>query len=66
MEQKPHPYCPISRQHCQDGKVFARPESREDLVYCAFWHQPEGRCVFRMVEYNLFNIARALDEIRSR
>ena len=34
-----HPYCPISRQKCRQGKVYANPEANLDLVYCAFWHQ---------------------------
>ncbi|MFN8546699.1 MAG: hypothetical protein U0527_01690 [Candidatus Eisenbacteria bacterium] len=60
------PYCPISRQKCQGGKVYARPEKEEDLVFCTFWHQKEHRCVIRMVEFDLFNIARCLDELRNR
>jgi hypothetical protein len=66
MEEQPeYPYCPISRQKCQNGKVWARPELQEELVFCAFWHQKENRCVFRMVEFDLFNIARCLDELRN-
>ncbi len=64
--QPEHPYCPISRQKCQAGKVWADPADRSDLVFCAFWHQRENRCVFRMVEFDLFNIARCLDELRNR
>ena len=60
-----HPYCPISRQLCQAGRVLAGP-APESLAYCAFWHQKEHRCVFRMVEFDLFNIARCLDELRNR
>ena len=60
------PYCPISRQKCQAGKVWADAEKHEDLVFCAFWHQKEHRCVIRMVEFDLFNIARCLDELRNR
>lgn len=60
------PYCPISRQKCQNGKIYAKPEAEEDLVFCTFWHQKEHRCVFRMVEFDLFNIARCLDELRNR
>jgi hypothetical protein len=59
------PYCPISRQRCRGGKVQAEDRA-EELVYCAFWHQKENRCVFRMVEFDLFNIARCLDELRNR
>jgi hypothetical protein len=66
MDQPAYPYCPISRQLCQEGRIYGKPETEEHLTYCAFWHQSENRCVFRMVEYDLFNIARALDEIRSR
>jgi len=61
-----HPYCPISRQLCQGGKVWADSQVRESLAFCAFWHQKEHRCVFRMVEFDLFNIARCLDELRNR
>jgi hypothetical protein len=60
------PYCPISRQKCQAGKVWADPTARADLAFCAFWHQKEHRCVIRMVEFDLFNIARCLDELRNR
>ncbi|MBK8231085.1 MAG: hypothetical protein IT349_20115 [Candidatus Eisenbacteria bacterium] len=60
------PYCPISRQKCQNGKIYASPDKEEDLVFCSFWHQKEHRCVFRMVEFDLFNIARCLDELRNR
>lgn len=60
------PYCPIARQKCQAGKVWGAPDKQEDLVFCAFWHQKEHRCVFRMVEFDLFNVARCLDELRNR
>ena len=65
-QQSEFPYCPISRQLCQAGKIWAQPQSQQDLVFCAFWHQKENRCVFRMVEFDLFNIARCLDELRNR
>ena len=65
-QPRPHPYCPISKQKCREGKVYAQPETQQDLVFCSFWHQREGRCVFRMVEFDLFNIARCLDEQRNR
>lgn len=61
-----YPYCPISRQKCQAGNVWVDPGTREELIFCAFWHQKEHRCVFRMVEFDLFNIARCLDELRNR
>lgn len=61
-----HPYCPISRQKCQAGKVWVDPAAQGELIFCAFWHQREHRCVFRMVEFDLFNIARCLDELRNR
>jgi hypothetical protein len=64
-QQLEHPYCPISRQKCQAGKVMATPGREDDLAFCAFWHQKENRCVFRMVEFDLFNIARCLDELRN-
>ena len=60
------PYCPISRQLCQNGKVRPGVERSPDLVFCTFWHQKENRCVIRMVEFDLFNIARCLDELRNR
>jgi hypothetical protein len=66
MDQQSHPYCPISRQLCRQGQVYVKAEAGEESAYCAFWHQTEKRCVFRMVEYDLFNIARSLDELRSR
>lgn len=66
MEETTHPYCPISRQKCQAGKVWQSAEEKEDLAFCAFWHQKENRCVIRMVEFDLFNIARCLDELRNR
>lgn len=61
-----YPYCPISRQLCRAGKVWVNPAMEEAETYCAFWHQKELRCVFRMVEFDLFNVARALDELRNR
>ena len=60
-----HMFCPVARQKCQDGKVWAEPQERSDLTYCVFWHQKELRCVLRMVEFDLFNIARCLDELRN-
>ena len=65
-EPNEFPYCPISRQQCQQGRIYCRPEEKQDLAFCAFWHQKEHRCVFRMVEFDLFNIARCLDELRNR
>ncbi len=61
-----YPYCPISRQLCRAGKVWVDPTTQSTETYCAFWHQKELRCVFRMVEFDMFNIARALDELRNR
>ncbi len=61
-----YPYCPISRQLCRAGKVWVDPEKQTQETVCAFWHQKEMRCVLRMVEFDLFNIARALDELRNR
>ena len=60
------PYCPISRQLCRNGKVRAPDEGTTELSFCTFWHQRENRCVIRMVEFDLFNIARCLDELRNR
>jgi hypothetical protein len=61
-----YPYCPISRQLCRAGKVWVDPAIQSAETYCTFWHQKELRCVFRMVEFDMFNIARALDELRNR
>ena len=61
-----YPYCPISRQLCRAGKVWVNPAIEEAETYCAFWHQKELRCVFRMVEVDLFKVARALVELRNR
>ena len=60
------PYCPISRQLCRAGKVWSDPVAQSGETVCAFWHRKERRCVFRMVEFDLFNVARALDELRNR
>ena len=59
-------YCPISRQLCRAGKVWVDDPERQEESYCVFWHSKELRCVLRMVEFDLFNIARALDELRNR
>ncbi len=56
----------MSRQQCRVGRVWLDPATRAEETFCAFWHQKELRCVFRMVEFDLFNIARALDELRNR
>jgi len=58
-------YCPVSRQLCRAGKVWVDPAQAQEAV-CVFWHKRELRCVIRMVEFDLFNIARALDELRNR
>ena len=43
------------------------PSGRADeFLYCAFWHIKENRCVLRMAEFDLFNVARSLDEMRNR
>ena len=60
-----YPYCPISRQLCRAGKVWTDAEKSHE-TFCAFWHRKELRCVIRMVEFDLFNVARALDELRNR
>lgn len=64
--QMEYPYCPVSRQLCRAGKVWLEPDSKAQEAQCVFWHRKELRCVLRMVEFNLFNIARALDELRNR
>jgi hypothetical protein len=61
-----YPYCPVSRQLCRAGKVWVDPAEKQQEAYCVFWHRKELRCVLRMVEFDLFNIARALDELRNR
>lgn len=61
-----YPFCPVSRQLCRAGKVWVDPAAREQEAQCVFWHAKELRCTIRMLEFDLFNIARALDEIRTR
>jgi hypothetical protein len=61
-----YPYCPMTRQLCRAGKVWVDPERRTQEATCVFWHGKELRCVVRMAEFDLFNIARALDELRNR
>jgi hypothetical protein len=61
-----YPYCPVSRQLCRAGKVWVDPVGKEEEACCVFWHSKELRCVIRMAEFDLFNIARALDELRNR
>lgn len=61
-----YPYCPVSRQLCRAGKVWVEGSERQREAYCVFWHRKELRCTLRMVEFDLFNIARALDELRNR
>ena len=61
-----YPYCPISRQLCRAGNVWVDPATRDEETFCAFWHRKELRCVLRMIEFDLFNVARALDELRNR
>ena len=65
-ETNDFPYCPLSKQLCRNGKVQGPPELGPELTFCTFWHQKENRCVIRMVEFDLFNIARCLDELRNR
>ncbi|MBP6874982.1 MAG: hypothetical protein KBD56_02830 [Candidatus Eisenbacteria bacterium] len=59
-------YCPMTRQLCRGGKVWVDPAERREEAGCVFWHKKELRCVLRMIEFDLFNIARALDELRNR
>jgi len=61
-----YPFCPVSRQLCRAGKVWLDPSARAEEAVCVFWHRKELRCVLRMIEFDLFNIARALDELRNR
>ncbi|MCK4306106.1 MAG: hypothetical protein KAY24_17835 [Candidatus Eisenbacteria sp.] len=61
-----YPYCPISRQLCRAGKVWSDPATKDNETFCAFWHRKELRCIFRMAEFDLFNVARSLDELRNR
>jgi len=61
-----YPYCPVSRQLCRAGKVWVDVTEKNEEAYCVFWHRKELRCTLRMVEFDLFNIARALDELRNR
>lgn len=66
VPQAEYPYCPLSRQTCRAGRVWVDPNTEETETHCTFWHRKELRCILRMVEFDLFNIARALDELRNR
>ncbi len=57
-------YCPLTHQLCRAGKVWVDPEEQTTEAFCAFWHRKELRCVLRMMEYDLYNVARALDALR--
>jgi hypothetical protein len=66
MSINEYPYCPLTKQLCRAGLVYAGDEAKGEEAYCAFWHRKELRCAIRMVEFDLFNVARALDELRNR
>jgi hypothetical protein len=61
-----YPFCPMTRQLCRAGKVWVDAPEHTQEATCVFWHRKELRCVVRMAEFDLFNIARALDELRNR
>jgi hypothetical protein len=61
-----YPYCPVARQLCRAGRVWVESGEPKQEATCVFWHRKELRCVVRMAEFDLFNIARALDELRNR
>ena len=66
MSINEYPYCPLTKQLCRAGVVFVDNTEDSEEAYCAFWHRKELRCAIRMVEFDLFNVARALDELRNR
>jgi len=55
-------WCPFSKKLCDEGWVETEREGDEKVkVLCACYHGAEKRCKLAMMEYDLFNIARALD-----
>ena len=66
MSINEYPYCPLTKQLCRAGLVYMGDKEDGEEAYCVFWHRKELRCAIRMVEFDLFNVARALDELRNR
>jgi hypothetical protein len=55
-------WCPFCKGLCEEGWVEAEKEGEGTIrVLCACYHEAEKRCKLAMMEYDLFNIARALD-----
>ncbi len=55
-------WCPFYKGLCDEGWVeFETEEEGKTRVMCACFHEAEKRCKLVMMEYDLFNIARALD-----
>jgi len=57
-------WCPICRAVCRAGMVEGPDGGQPNRdLRCAFYHRKEGRCLVKMIEFDLFNVARALDVI---
>ena len=65
MEQNNEPkWCPICKLVCTGGTIETTGNGGEKKALpCSFYHQKEGRCLVKMIEFDLFNVARALDVI---
>ena len=57
-------WCPICKQICTAGTVETTVDGgAKEKLLCSFYHEKEGRCLVKMIEFDLFNVARALDVI---
>lgn len=60
-------WCPFSKGLCEEGYVEMQTAGGEPTrVLCACYHEAEKRCKLVMMEYDLFNIARALDVMTNK
>jgi hypothetical protein len=60
-------WCPFQRGLCEEGWVEVEKPGGDSLrVLCACYHEAEKRCKLVMMEYDLFNIARALDVMTNK
>jgi formylmethanofuran dehydrogenase subunit B len=67
MQKEKILWCPFCGGLCDEGWVEADVGDGEKMrVLCACYHEAEKRCKLVMMEYDLFNIARALDVMISK
>lgn len=60
-------WCPFAKGLCEEGTVEVQvPGGESARVPCACYHEAEKRCKLVMMEYDLFNIARALDVMTNK